>query len=139
MGIKSVLFPSQARYFPGLRWLNISLRSLHLVGMAGMGGSYFFSTGLEPLLDFWLITLLSGVAMVLLSIWSNGRWLLQLRGWVILFKLLLLWLLPWLDGVIANGGAWGFVVIILLSSVIAHAPARVRYYFVVHLAGVRAL
>jgi len=58
---------------------------------------------------------------------------------VILFKLLLLWLLPWLDGVSTNGGAWGFVVIILLSSVIAHAPGKMRYRFVVHLRGVRAL
>ena len=139
MSIKPLLFPPQARDFPGLRWLNICLRSAHLVGMAGMGGSYLFSTGLNPLLDFWLITLLSGLAMVGLAIWSNGRWLLQLRGWVILFKLLLLWLLPWLDGVIANGAAWGFVVIILLSSVIAQAPGKVRYHFVVHLKGVRAL
>ncbi len=139
MSITSLLFPSKPRDFPGLRWLNIALRSLHLVGMAGMGGGYLSSAGLNPLYDFWLLTLFSGVAMVGLAIWANGRWLIQLRGWVILFKLLLLWSLPWLDGMIANGAAWGFVVIILLSSLIAHAPGKVRYRFMVHLKGIRTL
>jgi hypothetical protein len=67
--------------------------------------------------------------MVLLSIWSDGRWLLQLRGVVIYIKLLLLWSLPWLDNQFESGGGWGFVVIILFSSVISHAPARVRYHY----------
>mgnify|MGYP000156022177 CR=1 FL=1 len=139
MKIKSLLFPSQARDFSGLRWLNITLRSLHLIGMAGMAGGYLYQTSLVALLPFWGITLYSGLAMVGLAIWANGRWLLQLRGWVVLFKLLLLWSLPWLDGVIADGAAWGFIVIILLSSVIAHAPAKLRYRFVVQLSGIRAL
>ncbi len=139
MRIKSVLFPPQARDFRGLRWLNITLRSLHLVGMAGMAGAYLYQVSQSTLLPFWLITVYSGVVMVGLAIWSNGRWLLQLRGAVILVKLLLLWSLPWLDRVIADGAAWGFIMIILLSSLIAHAPAKVRYRFVVHLSGVAAL
>lgn len=139
MKIKSILFPSQARDFHGLRWLNITLRSLHLVGMAGMAGGYLYQTSLVALLPFWSIALYSGLAMVGLAIWSNGRWLLQLRGAVIMIKLLILWSLPWLDSHIEDGGGWGFVVIILLSSVIAHAPGSVRYRFVVQLSGVRAL
>lgn len=139
MSFVSRLFPASARSFFALRWLNITLRSLHLVGMAGMAGGYLYSGSLNPLYDFWQLTLLSGVAMVTLALWSDGRWLLQLRGAVILFKLLLLSLLPWLDSRIEYGAAWGFVVIILLSSLIAHAPGRVRYRFVFHLKGVRAL
>ncbi|MEN8170437.1 MAG: hypothetical protein ABFS08_09465 [Pseudomonadota bacterium] len=139
MKLTNILFPPQARDFTGLRWLTISLRSLHLVGMAGMAGGYLYQASLSALLPFWEITLYSGLAMVGLGIWSNGRWLLQLRGAVILFKLLLLWSLPLLDEVFADGGGWGFVVIILLSSVISHAPGSMRYRFVVQLAGVRAL
>ena len=135
----AILFPASARSFPGMRWLNITLRSLHLVGMAGMGGDYLYRTSLSPWSDFWLLTLLSGGGMILVSLWSDGRWLLQLRGWVILFKLLLLAILPWLDQVVTHGAAWGFIVIILLSSVIAHAPGRVRYRFMVHLSDVREL
>lgn len=139
MNIKSVLFPAQARDFPGLRGLNITLRSLHLLGMAGLAAGYLYQAAAVALLPFWAITLYSGLAMVGLAIWSNGRWLLQLRGAVIMLKLLILWSLPWLEGQFADGGGWGMVVIILLSSVISHAPAQVRYYFVVHLSGVRAL
>lgn len=136
---RSRLFPPSARSFIGLRWLNIALRSVHLVGMAGMAGAYLYQVASVALLPFWEISLYSGAAMVGLAIWGDGRWLLQLRGVVILAKLLLLIALPWLESQISHGGGWGFVVIILLSSVIAHAPARVRYRFVVHLPGVRAL
>jgi hypothetical protein len=139
MTINKILFPPRSRDFPGLRWLNITLRSLHLVGMAGLAGGYLYQISAAALLPFWTITLYSGLAMVGLSIWSDGRWLLQLRGVVILGKLLLLWSLPWLASHLEQGGGWGFVVMILLSSVIAHAPARVRYRFVVHLQGIRAL
>jgi hypothetical protein len=139
MKLKTTLFPPQARDFPGLRWLNISLRSLHLLGMAGLAAGYLYQVAVVAMLPFWAITLYSGLAMVGLAIWANGRWLLQLRGAVIMLKLLILWSLPWLDGQFAGGGGWGMVVIILLSSVISHAPARVRYYFVVHLSGVQAL
>ncbi len=135
----TIIFPSQPRDFPGLRWLNITLRSVHLVGMAGMAGGYLYQGSTVTLLPFWELTFYSGLVMVGLAIWANGRWLLQLRGWVILFKLLLLWVLPWLDGVMSNGSAWGFVLIILLSSLIAHAPGKVRYRLVVHLRGVGAL
>ena len=131
MIFKALLFPPQSRDFAGLRWLNISLRSLHLVGMAGLAGNYLYLGALQALFDFWLLTLYSGLALMGLSLWSDGRWLLQLRGLVILGKLLLLGLLPWLDDLIEHGGAAGFVVIILLSAMIAHAPARVRYYLVV--------
>jgi hypothetical protein len=139
MPFVSRLFPASARSFPALRWLNITLRSLHLVGMAGMAGGYLYRGSLNPLFDFWQLTLLSGVAMVVLAIWSDGRWLLQMRGAAILLKLLLLSLLPWLESHIGHGAAWGFVVIILISSLIAHAPGRVRYRFVFHLKGIQAL
>ena len=122
-----------------MRWLNISLRSLHLIGMAGIAGAYLDQESAVALLPFWELTLYSGLAMVGLAIWANGRWLLQLRGAVIMVKLLILWSLPWLDSQFSNGGGWGFMMMILLSSLISHAPAKVRYRFVVHLSGVRAL
>jgi hypothetical protein len=139
MNLKALLFPLQSRDFPGLRALNITLRSLHLVGMAGMAGSYLYQEPVGALLPFWAVTLFSGVAMVLLAIWCDGRWLLQLRGAVVLFKLLLLWLLPWFASHFVHGGGWAVVGVIVLSSVISHAPARLRYRVVVHLSALRAL
>lgn len=139
MRLTAVLFPAKSRTFPGLRWLNITLRSLHLIGMAGMAGNYFHAATFHALFNFWALTLLSGAAMVVLSIWSDGRWLLQLRGAAIMFKLLLLGSLPWWERLFSDGAAWGMVVIILISSVISHAPGRVRYFFVLRPADVSAL
>ena len=34
------LFPAESRQFYGQRWLNILLRSVHLLGVAGVGGGY---------------------------------------------------------------------------------------------------
>ncbi len=66
--------------------------------------------------------------MVLLSLWSNGIWLVQLRGQAILLKLLLLLLIP----LIPDLGAELFIVVIVISGLISHAPAKTRYYSLYH-------
>ncbi len=124
MSITSALFPKQSRIFTGQRWINILLRTLHLLGMAGFGGGYFYASVGNAWQGFLYLTLASGVGMMLLSIWSNGIWLLQLRGHAILFKLLLLVLMmvwPGYQGVC-------LVLVIVISGLIAHAPGDVRYY-----------
>lgn len=129
MSFRTLLFPPSPRGFSGMRWCNIALRSLHLVGIAGLAASYLpQQTGIDGAMPFWELTLYSGGGMVALSLWSNGRWLVQLRGIVILFKLVMFGLLPWLDSLMANGAGWGYVTLIVLSSVIAHAPGKLRYF-----------
>jgi len=120
----SVLFPKQSRTFIGQRWANILLRTLHLLGMAGIGGGYFYAAVGNAWQGFFYLTLASGVAMMLLSIWSNGIWLLQLRGHAILLKLSLLALmLVWTEYQVLC-----LVLVIVISGLIAHAPGDVRYY-----------
>jgi len=118
------LFPSSSRGFTGMRWLNITLRTLHLIGIAGLGGAYLYAAP-RPLWEPYLwLTLLSGLGMVAVSIYSNGIWLLQMRGVVILFKLVLLGLMLWWPAFSLELA----IAVIVLSSVIAHAPASLRYY-----------
>jgi len=124
MSITSALFPKQSRGFTGQRWVNILLRTLHLLGMAGLGGGYFYVSVDDAWLGFLYLTLASGAGMMLLSIWSNGIWLLQLRGHAILLKVLLLALmLVWPEQKMSL-----LVVVIIISGLIAHAPGDVRYY-----------
>lgn len=139
MSFFASLFPARARSFPSIRWCNILLRSLHLVGMAGMSADYLFQAALSPLLPFWELTVLSGLAMVVLAIWSDGRWLLQWRGAAIFIKLLLLLLLPWFNELFTHGAGWGLITIIVISSLISHAPGKVRYRFWLPLLGIKAL
>lgn len=118
----NLLFPTRPRLFPGQRWLNILLRAAHLVGVTGIGGGFLF--GLEEALwyPWWWLTLSSGILLSLLYLYSDGRWLLQLKGQVILFKLALLGLAFWLP----TWRAELFILVVALSALIAHAPGAVR-------------
>ena len=123
-----MLFPAQSRFLLGHRWINITLRTLHLVGIAGLGAGFLYA-GLDgSWLPYLYLTCISGLLLTLLSIWSNGIWLIQLRGQLILLKLLLLVavvLLPELKLEL-------FVLVIVLSSVVSHAPGDIRYYSLFH-------
>lgn len=113
------------RYFPGQRWLNIGLRSLHLLGVAGMGAGFLAAGAAGNVWHHYLwLTLATGLAMTLIEAWSDRRWLAQLCGQAVLVKLLLLGLIPlW-----PAAGPGLFTAVILLSAVISHAPAKLRHY-----------
>ena len=121
---RQCLFPRSTREFRGKRWVKIALRTLHLVGVAGIGGGFLYGAAVENWRVYLYLTLLSGAAMTVLEIWSNGIWLLQLRGIAVMVKLglmavLALW--PVADAAL-------FIVIIVISGAIAHAPGAVRYF-----------
>ncbi len=118
------LFPASSRRFPGQRWVNITLRSLHLLGIAGIGGGFLYHAPDADWLPYLWLAVGSGSAMLLVQVWSNGVWLIQVRGLAILLKLGLLALAAW-------GGApraQFLVVVIAISGVISHAPGAVRYF-----------
>jgi hypothetical protein len=117
-----ILFPIRPRAFPGERWLNIALRGLHLLGVAGIGGWYLLGLSTSQDWRYGLLTLGSGSVLTLLYLWASATWLLQLKGLVIVLKLGLLGLALFLP-------AWRaelLVLVILLFALIAHAPGQVR-------------
>jgi hypothetical protein len=135
MSMKELLFPAESRLFPGQRWLNISLRTLHLIGVAGIGSGILYPAP-EGASDLYLyLTLASGLFLSLVSVWSNAIWLLQLRGQAIILKLLLLALIPVWPG----AGVWLLIMVIVISGYIAHAPGDVRYYSIYHRRRIDAL
>ena len=110
------------------RWTKISLRTLHLLAVAGVGGGVLF--GLDPSLwvDYWWLALVSGGLLMFIDIVSNPVWVVQVRGIVIFAKLLLLIFLghaPALD-------RWLLIAVILMSAIISHAPGSLRYYSIYH-------
>jgi len=128
MPLKNRLFPAQSRFFPGQRWVNIGLRSLHLLGVAGLGAGFLYAGADESWRWYLHLTLLTGMGLSLLFFWSNGIWLVQLRGQLILFKVLLLALVPlWPAAALPL-----FAAVILISGVISHAPGDLRYYSLYH-------
>lgn len=125
---QSNLPPTAARIFNCMRHLNIALRTLHLIGILGVGGGILF--GVESaLVSPWLwLTVLSGAGLMSLSIYSSRLFLIQLRGQVIFFKLMMLGLILYTDG----ADLPLLIGITLLSGIIAHAPGNLRYYSIVH-------
>jgi hypothetical protein len=110
------------------RWSKISLRTLHLLSIAGVGGGVLLGLEQSLWINYWWMALASGGLMMLMDIISNPVWIVQVRGLAILLKLVLLVFLlnyPDWDGFL-------LVVIIIISSVISHAPAKLRYYSIYH-------
>ncbi len=124
MNFLQCFVPDTPRGFRGQRWFDIALRTLHLIGVAGLGGAWLYTVPEEQWLPWLWLTTLSGLAMVGLSLWSSGVWLLQLRGQLILLKVGLLALIFYADGPALPM----MLAVLVISGIIAHAPAAVRYY-----------
>lgn len=111
------------RSFKGQRWVNIILRTLHLFGIAGSGAAFLYQLPSSDWLPYMILTVITGVLMMLLETWSYPAWLLQLRGLSMILKIIILVF-----------GSWFFasplilLCVILISGLIAHAPGKVRYY-----------
>jgi len=110
------------------RWSKISLRTLHLLSVAGVGGGILFGLGFHQWIHYWWLALASGALMMLMDVVSSPVWLVQIRGAVIILKLVLIALL-------GNDPAWDkliLAVVIIVSAVISHAPGKLRYYSLYH-------
>lgn len=110
------------------RWSKITLRTLHIIAMAGVGGGILFGLEQSLWLHYWWLSIFSGVLLVLFDVLPNPVWLIQVRGLSVYIKLVLLvclWKFP----------AWDIAIllaIIVLSAVISHAPSKLRYYSIYH-------
>ena len=122
--IIETLFPVKTRTFKLKRWVKIGLRTLHLIGVAGAGGGLMLGHSPAVLLPYLIMMNISGILFVGLEIWSNGIWLIQLRGIIISLKIGLIFLLPYFR----NETLFFLIGIIIISSIISHAPGDVRYY-----------
>lgn len=128
MSLYSLIFPAENRSFPLMRWLKITLRTIHLVGIAGMGGIFFSTPPNYQFFPFAVLLFLSGSFFVAIELWSNGVWLIQLRGIFIYLKLFFLsfiYIIPGYEIII-------IILLIIISGFISHAPANVRYYSLFH-------
>lgn len=127
MQILRVLFPSRPRTFTGLRWAKILLRTAHLMGIAGVGAGVLFQVASADWQPYLILTMASGFGLLMLEFWSNAMILLQLRGLILAIKFFLLYLL-----MIYPDQASILMLVIIVSSIISHAPGDVRYFSLPH-------
>jgi hypothetical protein len=109
------------RDFPGKRWLNLALRTLHLLGLVLLGaallGAGNISTGAT-------LTFASGFTMFAIDTWAHPAHLREIAGFGVLFKLLLV-------GLMAVQPAWAlpiFWLVLVLSTLLSHAPGNFRHH-----------
>lgn len=125
---KKLFFPENSRQFIGKRWLKILLRTAHLLGLSGAGAIFLFDQSFSGAQIFLYLVIGSGISMVMLDIWSNGIWILQLRGQAIMLKLFLFYIMISYP----EYTSLCFIVIVILSGIISHAPGDLRYYSIYH-------
>ena len=108
------------RDFPGKRWLNVALRTIHLSGLvvlgAGLLGAGHVSLGAT-------ITFASGLAMFAIDTWANPAHLRETAGFGVLAKLLLVGLMAW-QPAYALPIFW---IVLVLSTLLSHAPGSFRH------------
>lgn len=110
-----------------IRLLNVACRTVHIVAFAALLGGHLW--GVEPdRLGAWLWgTAASGVALVAVELVADRRWLLQVRGVVVLLKLGLLLLVP----VVWDHRVALLIAVAVLAAVGAHLPGRFRHASVI--------
>ena len=108
------------RDFPGRRWLNLSLRTIHLAGVVLLGAA-LVGAG-EVRTAAWL-TLISGLAMFAGDIWANPAHLREVAGFGVLAKLLLVAVMV-AHPSLALAIFWA---VLVLSTLLSHAPGALRH------------
>ena len=108
------------RDFPGRRWLNLGLRTVHLAGIVLLGAA-LLGAG-EAGAAAWL-TLLSGLAMFAGDAWANPAHLREVAGFGVLAKLGLVALM------VAHPASAlpVFWAVLVLSTLLSHAPGALRH------------
>ena len=122
--IHSLLFPATYREFFCQRLLLNLLRGVHLLFIAVLVGGIYFNLSAELLKTWILGVLLSGIAMFLIELYSSCIYLFEIRGAVIVFKMLVL-----LSLFIIPSGYHFYVLVglLLFSSFVSHSPRRIRH------------
>ncbi len=109
------------RDFPGKRWLNVGLRTAHLSAVVLFGATLL---GAGDIAGSALLVLVSGLAMFVIDLWANPAHLRELAGFGVVVKLGLLALAA-IHPEMALAMFW---IILVLSTLLSHAPGGIRHY-----------
>lgn len=104
------------------RWLAIALRSAHLVGVVWLGAAVV--AGQAPRPQPALLMAASGLAMLWLDLAARRLSLRELAGAFVILKLALV---AWMAAD-PTQARWIFWLLLVVSSVTAHAPKDVRHW-----------
>jgi hypothetical protein len=111
------------RDFAGRRLVVSLLRAMHLSGVVGIGAFLLGAGGVVGVSAFAFLLVAGGLGIMALDRWSDPAYLRQVNGLAMLVKLLLVAAIVWYLGL----GLALFWSVLVLSVLVAHAPARIRH------------
>ena len=107
------------------RLLKVIVRSIHLVGIAGVFGNAMTGTSESTYIT---LAIISGIVLVIMEAYSGWIWFVQLRGVALYLKLLLLLLMHFYP----QHSISCLIAAIVISGFMSHAPNWIRYYSLQH-------
>ena len=107
--------------FNGQRWLSITLRSLHLVGIVLAAIAIFGSSPYQ--VTAFALMFATGLGLYGIELWNSHQHWRELAGAFTLLKLLLVFIMI----LIPNYSAGLFWFLLISSSLISHAPKSFRH------------
>lgn len=125
-GLRSLLFPDPPRAFRGRRAVKVALRAVHVLCAGVVVGAYLLTLASDVRTGWLLAAIVSGALVLAVDLHESAAFFVQVRGVVVVAKLVLLGLLPRLG----EAGAWILAAIVLVSVVSSHAPGEVRHFLV---------
>ena len=119
----SLFFPDEPRDFPFRRWVRISLRTAHLIAIAGLFGGHVFAQPVHVLEPWLWGSVLTGLLLFATDLHMSFDALRQVHGLVVIGKLALLALVPlfWDSRVVL------LVLVMIIAGVSSHMPGRWRH------------
>jgi len=117
---------ARRREFRGRRWLRVGLRSLHLLGVSFYVGGAAVGASADTLSPWFIASIASGVGMFATDLIRSFAVLAEVRGQVILLKLVAL-------GVAHGMPAYRTVLlgaVVVASALISHMPGRYRHWVI---------
>jgi hypothetical protein len=107
------------------RLSKVIVRSIHLVGIAGLFGNAMMGTTESMYIT---LAIVSGIILAIMEAYSGLIWFVQLRGVTLYLKLLLLLLLH----IYPDTTVPLLIAVIAISGFMSHAPSWIRYFSVQH-------
>lgn len=117
------LFPAEPRDFPYRRSLRILLRTLHILATGVLLGGCVFNQPAAALAPWLTASAGTGLALVVIDLHASLMVLVELRGLMLLIKLLLLILIP----VFWDLRIHLLVIVLFLGAIGSHMPKSYRH------------
>lgn len=131
-GWQHLLFPEPPRVLPYARALSIAFRTVHIAAIGILLGGHVFALPAARVLPWLYLSIISGVGLIGIELYSSCKWFYQGKGVLVLVKLLLLAAVA----VFWEQRVWLLLVVLLIGSLGSHMPGRFRYYSLIHHRGV---